>query len=50
MIVDEVVVTDDAFPPEDGVYTVNYDTALLDGGFKVSKYDSEKRNIYLHSE
>ena len=31
-IVNEIIETDDAFPPEEGVYTVSYDTSLLDGG------------------
>jgi hypothetical protein len=40
-ITDEIFETEDAFPPEEGEYTVSYDTSLLDGGFTLISRDSE---------
>ena len=32
-IIDEIIVKEDVFPPEEGGFNVSYDTSLLDGGF-----------------
>jgi hypothetical protein len=40
-IMDEVFETEDEFPPEEGDYTVSYDTSLIAGGIKIDSRNSE---------
>ena len=40
-LTDEIFEIEDALPPEEGEYTVSYDTSLLDGGFTLISRDSE---------
>ena len=40
-LMDEIFETEDEFPPEEGEYTVSYDTSLIAGGIKLDSRNSE---------